>query len=283
MATAEPLADLAPPPPATPHVVHRHALVVRVTHWINALAIIILLGTGLNIFNAHPSLYWGQAGSDQQTATRWLQIGAHGTQGYLRIGGVEVPTTGVLGVSSNPDGSPRAIAYPGWATIPAGRNLAAARTIHFFFAWVLILNALVWLGYSLFSGHIRRDLLPTGAELAPSNILHDIIQHARLKFPRGEDARRYHILQKLAYGGVVFVLIPLVILTGMGMSPGANAYWPWILELTGGRASARSLHWIAANLILAFLVIHLLMVMLAGPINEIRSMITGKFHVEPYR
>jgi thiosulfate reductase cytochrome b subunit len=268
-------------PPEAPYLFHRHALAVRVTHWINALAILILLGTGLNIFNAHPSLYWGQAGSDQQTDTRWLQIGSRGPAGYLRIGDMEVTTTGLLGVSRNPDGSARAIAYPGWATIPAQRNLAAARTIHFFFAWVLIINALVWLGYSLISGHIRRDLLPTGAEIAPSNIAHDIAQHARLKFPKGEDAKRYHILQKLAYGGVVFILIPLVIFTGMGMSPGANAYWPWILDLTGGRASARSLHWIAANLILAFLIVHLLMVLLAGPFNEIRSMITGKFRVEP--
>lgn len=282
LATAEPAAEFSQPPaPAAPYLFHRHALAVRVTHWINALAIIVLLGTGLNIFNAHPSLYWGQAGSNDQTETRWLQIGSHGPDGYLRIGGVEVTTTGLLGVSSNPDGSARAIAYPGWATIPAQRNLAAARTIHFFFAWVLIINALVWLGYSLLSGHIRRDLLPTGAELAPSNIAHDIVQHAKLKFPKGEDAKRYHILQKLAYGGVIFVLIPLVIFTGMGMSPGANAYWPWILDLFGGRASARSLHWIAANLILAFLIVHLLMLVLAGPFNEIRSMITGKFRVEP--
>lgn len=272
-----------PPAPAAPYLFHRHALAVRVTHWINAIAILVLLGTGLNIFNAHPSLYWGQAGSNDQTATRWLQIGAQGSDGYLRIGDVEITTTGVLGVSTNPDGSPRAIAYPGWATIPAERNLAAARTVHFFFAWVLIINALVWLGYSLLSGHIRRDLLPTKAELAPSNIAHDIVEHARLRFPKGEDSKHYHILQKLAYGGVIFVLIPLVIFTGMGMSPGANAYWPWILDLFGGRASARSLHWIAANLILAFLIVHLLMVVLAGPFNEIRSMITGKFRVEPQR
>jgi thiosulfate reductase cytochrome b subunit len=280
MASAEPMMDTAPPA-AAPYLFHRHALAVRVTHWINALAILILLGTGLNIFNAHPSLYWGQAGSDQQTETRWLQIGSRGPDGYLRIGGVEVKTTGVLGVSQNPDGGARAIAYPGWATIPAQRNLAAARTIHFFFAWVLIINAFVWLGYSLISGHIRRDLLPKTGELSVSNISHDIVQHAKLKFPKGEDAKRYHILQKLAYGGVIFVLIPLVIFTGMGMSPGANAYWPWILDLFGGRASARSLHWIAANLILAFLIVHLLMVLLAGPFNEIRSMITGTFRVEP--
>ena len=98
-------------------------------------------------------------------------------------------TTGLLGVSKNPDGSARAIAYPGWATIPAQRNLAAARTIHFFFAWVLIINALVWLGYSLLSGHIRRDLLPTGAELAPSNIAHDIVQPRQAEIPQGRGRR----------------------------------------------------------------------------------------------
>jgi thiosulfate reductase cytochrome b subunit len=125
------------------------------------------------------------------------------------------------------------------------------------------------------------DLLPKAAELAPANIARDIAQHAKLEFPKGEEAKRYHILQKLAYGGVIFILIPGVIFTGLGMSPGINAAWPFILDVAGGRPSARSLHWIFANLILLFMIIHLLMVMLAGPVNTIRSMITGKFRVDP--
>ncbi|MFZ4110629.1 MAG: cytochrome b/b6 domain-containing protein, partial [Polymorphobacter sp.] len=99
--------------------------------------------------------------------------------------------------------------------------------------------------------------------------------------PKGEASKSYHILQKLTYGGIVFVIIPLAILTGLGMSPGANAAWPWLPDIFGGRPSARSVHWMAANLILLFIAVHLAMVMLAGPFNEIRSMITGKFCVDP--
>ncbi len=272
------------PEPAQPYLFHRHALVVRVTHWLNALAILFLIGTGLNIFNAHPSLYWGKYGANADTDRRWLEIGSTpGPQphGFLRIGGLTVQTTGVLGRSTAANGQPQSIAYPSWATFPSYRDLATARNFHFFFAWVLILNGLLYLGYSLVTGHLRRDLLPRLAELSPRHILHDIVQHVRLKFPKGEEAKRYHILQKLAYAGVVVVLVPGIIFTGLTMSPAMNATWPWLLDLFGGRQSARSLHWILANLIMLFIIVHLLMVVLAGPYNEIRSMITGKFRVDP--
>lgn len=275
----------APPPTAQSYLFHRHALVVRVTHWTNALAIFFLLMTGLNIFNAHPSLYWGPYGASPDAAHRWLEIGTRNVggeaRGFFRVGDVTVGTTGVLGLSTAPNGGPNPVAYPSWATFPSYRDLATARNFHFFFAWVLILNGLAYLGYSAVSGHLRRDLLPKAGELSPANIAHDIVTHAKLQFPKGEEAKRYHILQKLAYGGVIFVLIPLVILTGLGMSPANNAAWPWILDIFGSRPNARSLHWVAANLIGLFIVVHLLMVVLAGPINEIRSMITGKFRIDP--
>ncbi len=271
---------------AKPYYFHRHAAVTRITHWVNALAIFFLLLTGLNIFNAHPALYWGQFGADDDDAQRWLEIGSadnpDGTPyGFLRIGSLTVRTTGVLGVSSDMNGQPTAIGYPRWATFPSWRDLATARNWHFFWAWVLIVNGLVYLLYGLLTGHIGRDLLPRLKELSPRHILHDIVQHAKLKFPKGEEAKRYHILQKLAYVGTALVLIPGMILTGLTMSPGASAYWGWLAPLFGGRQSARSLHWIFANLIIVFVLVHLLMVILAGPINEIRSMITGKFRVDP--
>ena len=270
---------------ATPYLFHRHALVVRITHWINAFAIVFLILTGLNIFNAHPSLYWGKQGSDIDAGTRWLQIGsataAGAPYGYLRIGALEIETTGLLGRSAAANGQQQDIGYPAWATFPSYRDLGTARNFHFFFAWLLIANGLVYLAYALASGHLRTNIMPRLRELRWSNIAHDIVQHARLKFPRGEDARRYHILQKLAYAGFILVLMPLVILTGLGMSPGINAAWPWLLDIFGGRQSARSLHWIAMNLITLFIIVHLLMVVLAGPFNEIRSMITGKFRIDP--
>ena len=276
------------PPPTMPYFFHRHTLAVRVTHWINALAIVFLLMTGLNIFNAYPMLHWGQYGASPDAAppynSAWLQIGSTGggdPKGFVRVGKVVVTTTGVLGLSASKAGLPQAIAYPHWATFPSYRDLATARNFHFFFGWVLVINGLVYLIYSLASGHVRRDLLPSRAELAVANIAHDIVSHAKLQFPKGESAKRYHILQKLAYGGVIFVAIPGIVLTGLGMSPGIDAAWPAIIAATGGRASARSLHWIFANLILVFIIVHLLMVVLAGPWNEMRSMITGKFRVDP--
>ncbi len=272
--------------PAEPYLFHRHALAVRVAHWINALAMLFLLGTGFNIFNAHPALYWGQYGADADHARRWLEIGSDDTPrgvayGFVRIGDLTVRTTGVLGLSAGKDGKLQAIAYPSWATFPSYRDLATARNFHFFFAWVLIVNGLAYLAYGLASGHLRHDLLPRLNELRPANIGRDIARHARLKFPKGEDSKRYHILQKLAYVGVVLVLVPGIILTGLGMSPAIDAAWPLIVDVTGGRASARSLHWIFANLIIVFIIVHLLMVVLAGPFNEIRAMITGKFRVDP--
>ncbi len=290
MATlADPLPDDAPrsaPVPRNPEYFYRHGVVTRITHWTNALAILFLLMTGLNIFNAHPALYWGHYGADDDDAKRWLEIGsadAPGGQpyGFIRIGELTVRTTGVLGLSDSKAGQVQAIGYPHWATFPSYRDLATARSWHFFFAWVLILNGLLYLVWGAFSGHLRHDLLPRLKELSPHNILHDIWTHMQLKFPKGEEAKRYHILQKLSYGGTVFVLIPLVILTGLTMSPGIDAAWPWLVSLFGGRPSARSLHWVAANLILLFILVHVLMVMLAGPINEIRSMITGRFRIDP--
>ena len=135
----------------------------------------------------------------------------------------------------------------------------------------------------LFNRHVAKDLLPRRSELAPGHIWHDIKEHARLRFPTGEAALRYNILQKLAYLGVLFVLLPLIVLTGLTMSPGVDAAWPWLLDLFGGRQSARSIHFIAAGCIAAFILAHLLMVLLAGPYNEIRSMITGRYRLPKER
>jgi thiosulfate reductase cytochrome b subunit len=131
--------------------------------------------------------------------------------------------------------------------------------------------------WSLLSGHIRRNLHIRRTEWSPRHIWHDIKAHARLQFPKGEEAARYHVLQKLSYIGVIFVLLPLMVATGLTMSPGINAGAPWLLDLFGGRQSARSIHFIAAFALVAFFLVHMAMVLLAGPINEVRSMLTGWF------
>jgi thiosulfate reductase cytochrome b subunit len=136
---------------------------------------------------------------------------------------------------------------------------------------------------SLVNGHLTRDLLPTRHELRPSHVWADIKDHARLRFPTGPAALKYNILQKASYLGVMGVLIPVMILTGLTMSPAMTAAWPWLLDVFGGRQSARSIHFIAAALLVLFIVVHLLMVLLAGPWNEVRSMITGRFRLPAER
>ena len=222
--------------------VYRHSWSTRLWHWLNVVTLAIMLMSGLMILNAHPRLYWGQFGANPDHA--WLELGR----------------------------------FPGWITIPSHYSLADARIWHLGFAWVLMLALAAYLVWSLVNGHLRRDVLPRLAELSPQHIWQDIVDHARLRFPTGEAAARYNILQKLAYGGVLFVLLPLVILTGLALSPGVDAGLPLSLVF-GGRQSARSLHFIAVAGLVLFFVVHIVMVVLAGPINELRSMITGWFQL----
>ena len=259
-------------------VVDRHRLSTRLWHWTNVVTLVIMLMSGLMIFNAHPRLYWGKYGANPDYA--WLQIGATQAEtGYLRIGSLTVETTGILGRWTDSNGQTRNRAFPSWATLPQSYNLAEARRWHLTFAWVFALGILAYLARSLANRHLQRDILPTADELRPAHILHDIAQHARLKFPTGEAARHYNVLQKLAYLSVLIVLIPGMVLTGMTMSPALNAIFPWLLDLFGGRQSARSLHFIFAAGLVLFVLVHLLMVVLAGPLNEIRSMITGRYRL----
>jgi Ni/Fe-hydrogenase b-type cytochrome subunit len=264
-----------------PARVKRHRLSTRLWHWTNALAVFVMLMSGLMIFNAHPRLYWGQYGANFDQP--WLSIGSTDTSGHLQIGPVQLPTTGVLGFWRDKEGNIQRRAFPDWATIPSYYSLASARRWHLAFAWLLALSFALYLVWSVFNRHLQHDLAPTRDQLKPRHIWHDIIDHARLRFPRGEAAARYNILQKLAYLGVIFLLLPVLILTGLTMGPGNNAAFPWLLDLFGGRQSARSLHFIAAMLILLFILVHLIMVVLAGPVNEIRSMITGWFRLPPER
>ena len=272
--------DLPAPGTDRSPLVYRHRVLTRLWHWVNAITLLVMLMSGLMIFNAHPRLYWGEYGANFDPA--WLEIGAEGARGYLRIGGLELTTTGILGAWNDANGLLQRRAFPGWATIPSHYSLADARLWHLAFAWLLGLALLVYLLWSVINRHLG-DLLPSRKELAPRHIWHDIKQHARLRFPAGEAARRYNILQKLSYSVVLFGLLPLAILTGLAMSPALNASWPIFLDLFGGRQSARSLHFIIAFLLVGFFLVHILMVMLAGPINEIRSMITGRYRLPPER
>ena len=267
--------------PAPASVVYRHRLPVRLWHWLNAVAIIALFMSGLMIFNAHPRLYWGHYGANDDAA--WLVIDDRGATGFVRLGSLELPTTGVLGLSRYSDGQLNRHAFPGLLTLPTRYDLAGARRYHLFFAWLFGLGFLGYFIWTVVSRHMTRDLGLQRRDLSPAHLWHEVKDHARLRFPTGAAAARFNTLQKLSYVGVLFVLIPMMVLTGITMSPGMDASWPWLVDLFGGRQSARSLHFIACWMLFGFFVVHILMVLLAGPINEVRSMITGWFTLPPDR
>ncbi|MGH6850737.1 MAG: cytochrome b/b6 domain-containing protein [Methylocella sp.] len=261
-------------------LIYRHTRITRLTHWINLLCVTVLLMSGLQIFNAHPALYWGKTGVDPGQAL--FEIGAQDSGGgspvgFTRIGSSTFETTGILGVSRDASGEAEQRGFPRWATLPSWRDLAIGRRWHFFFAWAFVANLVVYLVAGMASGHFWRELLPSKQQLRPRALLNDLGNHLRLKFPRGEASRGYNPLQKLAYLTVIFVLLPLMILAGLAMSPGMDAIFPWLVDLLGGRQSARTIHFFTASLILLFVFVHVAMVLLAGPLNELRGMITGRF------
>lgn len=274
--------ETAPPPAApTTTFICRHSVLTRITHWLNVLCLSLLLMSGLQIFNAHPSLYWGQYGADADPS--WLSIGTvqdgDSTRGFLRVGSLSVGTTGILGVS-RVDGDLTERGFPSWATIPSYQDLATGRRWHLFFAWLFVINGSIYLLYGFLGGHFRRDLAPSVDELSPSHLKQEIADHARLRFPKGEKARHYNALQKLAYLIVIFVLLPLMLATGLTMSPGMDAGFPFLLDFFGGRQSARSIHFICAWSIVFFVLVHVAMVILSGVWNNMRSMITGRYRIE---
>jgi thiosulfate reductase cytochrome b subunit len=261
-------------------VIYRHSATVRITHWVNALVLLVLLMSGLQIFNAHPALYLGED-SDFENPIMAMEAVEEGEtlKGVTTIFGYAIPTTGVFGASGDAESGYDSHGFPWWSTLPGYRNLAMGRRWHFFFAWLFLLNGLAYLIWSLSSGHLRRDLAPSRRELG--HIGASIREHARLKFPKGEEAKRYNVLQKLAYLLVALLLLPLMLLTGLAMSPGMDAAFPVLLDMFGGRQSARTIHFISASGIVLFVVVHLLMVVISGVWNNLRSMITGRYVIEP--
>jgi thiosulfate reductase cytochrome b subunit len=259
--------------PVAKHWYRRHAAPVRVTHWINVICFTLLLMSGLQIFNAHPALYVGERSDfDHPAVSIQAHLSATGLVGQTMIFGHSFDTTGVLGVS-NEGGQVSSRAFPSWVTIPSFQDLATGRRWHFFFAWLLVLNALGYLVWGIASRHFGKDLLPSREELG--HVGKEFLEHLRLRFPRGDAAKRYNVLQQLAYLLVVFVLFPLMILTGLTMSPGIDSAVPQLLTLFGGRQTARLIHFFTASSLVLFVIVHLMMVLISGVWNNLRSMITG--------
>ena len=214
----------------------RHALSTRLWHWINLVCLVILLMSGLNISNAHPWLYWGDWGFSPEQA--WLSV-------------------------------PR---FPGWMTIPDYYSLAQARSWHFLAAWPFAVALLfVWIAMVV-NRHFRRDVATTRKEWRWSAIKADLVSHLKFDFNHGGG---YNFLQKLAYGAVYGVFLPMMIFTGLAISPGIEPVLGWMVDLMGGRQSARSLHFIFAALIVGFFLVHVALVLATGPVRQIRGMITG--------
>ncbi|MDB5421101.1 MAG: hypothetical protein JWR59_1048 [Brevundimonas sp.] len=222
----------------------RHPAVVRITHWINVAAVVVLIMSGLNILMAHPHLYWGVRST---FADPWVSLGR----------------------------------VPDWLLMPQGRNLAEARRWHFALAWIFVLNGLIYLAFSVLSGRFRRRLWPTVPDL--KGFWPSVVEHAKLHFPKGDEARTYNVIQKLTYVLMVLVVLPMMLVTGLSMSPGFNAIGGVLLDLMGGRQSARTLHFLSAAAIVGFIVIHVGLVIWTGLFNNMRAMITGWYVIEPDR
>ena len=257
----------------------RHSAVVRVMHWVNFATLCIMLMSGLQIFNAHPSLYWGQSSNFSHRLLRMEAVDrADGsTEGVTVVGGRWFVTTGLFGWSRGSDGNYTARGFPDWATLPSSTWLAMGRLWHLFFAWVLVINGVAYVAIGIASGHLRRDLLPTRADLRALG--HTLVEHARLRFPKGEAARHYNGIQKLAYLFIVFVVGPVMVLSGLAMSPTMDAGYPWLLTLFDGRQSARTVHFLGAATLLAFFLVHVAMVVVSGLGNNLTSMITGRYAI----
>jgi thiosulfate reductase cytochrome b subunit len=256
----------------------RHSGLVRVTHWINVACVVVLLGSGLQIFNAHPALYVGEQSTfDSPLLAMTARNSPQGPVGETSVLGHTFTTTGVLGLSSI-DGVPVARGFPAWATLPSYQDLATGRRWHFTFAWLFVLNGCAYVVGGFASRHFARDLVPRARELR--SIGRSVLDHLRLRVG-GE--RGYNVLQKLAYLALIFVALPVLILAGMTLSPALDAAFPWLLDLFGGRQTARTLHFAAAAAIVLFVVVHLAMVLASGAVNNLRSMVTGRYAVAPRR
>jgi thiosulfate reductase cytochrome b subunit len=261
---------------------YRHRLPVRIMHWVNVISFFLMLMSGLTIFNAHPTLNWGKDSNSTQLLSINSVEDANGDlHGYTTIGGHTFDTNGVLGASHEVgDAALSDRAFPSWMTIPGRQWLSMARNWHLFFAWIFVLNGIAYIAYAIYSGHLRRDMIPTLAELR--NIGASIKDHLLFKHPVGEAVKRYNVLQNLAYLVVIFGLLPLIVVAGFAMSPRLDALFNggWV-DLLGGRQSARTLHFLAAFGLLSFVFVHVFEVIVTGLWNNMRSMITGNYRLPP--
>jgi thiosulfate reductase cytochrome b subunit len=224
----------------------RHALLVRLTHWLTALAFLALVVTGLEILISHPRFYWGETGNVNMRPLFTIPIP-----------------------------SSREIVHTGYGFVLPDQN-GWSRYLHFQSAWLLVGTGLLYLVFGLFRGHFRRNMLPTLADLSAKKLAVSIGQHLRFEPPGPEEAWSYNVLQRLAYLTVIFVFFPLIIWTGLAMSPAFESFAPGAVTILGGHQSARTIHFFVTGFLLIFLAVHVMMIILAGFRSRMGAMITGR-------
>jgi thiosulfate reductase cytochrome b subunit len=244
MSDSAQVSDLGPYPSASVgNVAVRHSATVRITHWVSALCFLALLVTGLEIVVSHPRFYWGEEGNVNTPVLFKIPIPASRSS---------VPT--------------------GYGYVLPDQN-GWSRYLHFQTAWIVVATGLWYVIFGLLSAHFRRNLLPAAADLSPGALAKALGRHLRLN-PAGDD-HNYNPLQRLVYLVVVFGAFPLMIWTGLAMSPAVTSAFPFIVNVLGGHQSARTLHFFDTLFLVLFVLIHILMVYLAGFRKRMRSMIVG--------
>jgi len=223
----------------------RHSALVRVTHWITTFAFLALLVSGVEILISHPRFYWGEAGN------------------------LNTPPLFKIPIPSSRDKVPTGYGY----VLPDQNGWS--RYLHFQAAWAGVLTGLLYVGSSLVNGHFRRSLLPARGSLTFAAIWTEIAQHVRFRRPKEEEALSYNVLQRITYLKVIFVLFPLIVWTGLAMSPAIASAFPPVVSILGGQQSARTLHFFVTIALVFFLLIHIVMICVAGFRQRMRPMITG--------
>jgi thiosulfate reductase cytochrome b subunit len=227
-------------------VPERHSLLVRLTHWLTTIAFLALLVSGLELVVSHPRFYWGETGN------------------------VNTPTLFEIPIPSS-----RALVPTGYGYVLPDQN-GWSRYLHFQSAWVLVLTGLLYVPMGLRRGHFRHNLLPSRADVSPRRLAASVLEHLRFARPRAEEAWSYNVLQRLAYLTVIFVLFPMIVWTGLAMSPAFVSAVPAAVNVLGGQQSARTLHFLLTVALVLFLLLHVFMVILAGFRSRVRAMITGR-------
>ena len=263
--------------------IYRFAFVTRLTHALLALSLSLLFLSGMQIFIAHPALYWG-VGSDFAHPLLKMEAVEEGEDesaedvGITTILGHQFTTTGLLGVTSDEQGELAQRALPAWLTLPAARDLATGRLWHFFLAWTLVFTGTLYLVHSLATRHIQRDLIPTKNDWRGT--YRSILDHAKLRHPTGDEAARYNILQRLAYLAVVFGLVPAMVFTGLALSPKLAALLGPLVDSLGGHQAMRTVHFVVTLGLVGFVAVHLFQVAISGLANNLRAMTTGWFRID---